>query len=446
MNNISFRQILIISTILISLKLDSQCIYTFAGNGTLGYSGDGGQAGSAQLYDPKGITIDAAGNIYMTESSHHVRKISVGGIITTIAGGGPNNNGDGGPAIQGQLNTPTGIAIDAIGNIYVADYNSQRIRIITPSGNINTFAGGGSSQADGVAATSAGLSYPNGVAVDQLGNVYISDYAHAKIRMVNQSGIINTIAGTGVGTYSGDGGLATLADINGPVGITVDNSGNVYFADSYNNRIRKISNTGIITTVAGNGVGGFSGDGGLAVNAQINYPQGVAIDASGNIFITDWSNNRIRKVDVSGVITTYAGTGAWGATGDNGPASLATMAQPFGVTADPSGNIYFSDASNNKLRKVSPIGCVTGINKNSLTNEEISISPNPNNGYFNFQSNIDIKLGKLILLNSLGQKVYDQQILYGTNNIKTNGLPTGLYNYCLFQDDQLITVGKLIID
>ena len=208
MNKLSLRQILIIFSIIISLTMDSQCIYLFAGNGTAGYSGDGGQATLAQLSNPTGITIDGNGNIYMTEASCHVRKISVGGIISTIAGGGPNNLGDGGQALQAQFDTPTAIAIDLGGNIYVADYNNHRIRIISPSGIINTFAGGGISQANGIAATSASLSYPNGVAVDQLGNVYISDYGNSRIKMVNQSGIINTVAGTTVSGYSGDGAAA----------------------------------------------------------------------------------------------------------------------------------------------------------------------------------------------------------------------------------------------
>jgi streptogramin lyase len=444
--DITLRQILTITNIVIGLTIKSQCIYTFAGDGTLAYGGDSVQATSAQLYDPKGVTVDLSGNVYMTESSHHIRKISTNGIITTIGGGSFNGLGDGGPALQAQFLTPTGIAVDTLGNIYIADYNNHRIRIINSSGIVNTFAGGGSSQADSVAATSAWLSYPNGVAVDKIGNVYISDFGHAKIRMVNQAGIITTIAGNGLGTYSGDGGPATSASINGPVGITVDNANNIYFADYYNNRIRKINTNGIITTVAGNGTGGFSGDGALATNAKLNQPQGVAIDGLGNIFITDWSNGRIRKVDPSGIITTYAGTGTWGGTGDNGPASLATITQPFGITVDVTGSIYFSDVANNKLRKVSPTGCATGISTNKLNDKSLFLSPNPSSGSFNVEINFDIKNGHFVLYNSLGQAVFKQSITQGLNTVETRGLAKGLYYYGFFQDNNLICADKCVLD
>jgi trimeric autotransporter adhesin len=209
---------------------------------------------------------------------------------------------------------------------------------------------------DGGIATSAKLSYPGGVAIDASGNIYIVDTGNSRIRMVTKStGIISTVAGTGSYGYRGDGGIATSASLNFPRGVAIDASGNLYIADTDNNRIRMVTkSTGIISTVAGTGSSGYSGDGGLATSAALNYPRGVAIDASANIYIADFYNYRIRMVTKStGIISTVAGTGSSGYSGDGGLATSAALNYPYGVAIDASGNIYIADTHNHRIRMLS---------------------------------------------------------------------------------------------
>jgi uncharacterized protein (TIGR03437 family) len=340
-------------------------ITTVAGNGTQGYSGDGGPATNAQLYNPFGVAVDASGNIYIAEASNNrIRKVSAAEIITTVAGNGAQGySGDGGLATSAQLATPTGVAVDASGNVYIADRGNNRIRKVSANGIITTVAGNGSSAyfGDGGSATSAELYNPSGVAVDASGNLYIADYGNQRIRKVSAAGIITTVAGNGSQGYPGDGGPATSAELYNPSGVVVNTSGSVYIADTSNSRIRKVSAAGIITTVAGNGAEGYSGDGGPATSAQLFYPSGVALDASGNLYIADQNNNRIRKVSATGIITTVAGNGAEGYSGDGGSATSAQLNVPFGVAVDASGNIYIADSNNNRIRKVSATGIITTV-------------------------------------------------------------------------------------
>ncbi len=290
---------------------DKGIISTVAGNGINGYSGDGGTATDAEI-SPVGVTVDVNGNIYIADAGNNViRKVTSSGIISTFAGNGYDAggfggySGDNGPATLAELGLPYGVAVDASDNLYIADYANAAIRKVNASGTITTVAGGvqGSYSGDGGPATAAGMN-PYGVAVDTKGNIYIADYVNNRVRMVNTSGIITTIAGNGYnapldGGYSGDGGPATSAEIYYPTDVKVDGSGNVCINDAYNGRIRVVNTIGIITTVAGIGSYGsyaFSGDGGLATNAEIGYSQGIAVDGSGNIYISDLYMERIRKV------------------------------------------------------------------------------------------------------------------------------------------------------
>jgi hypothetical protein len=247
--------------------------------------------------------------------------------------------------------------MDGSGNLYFSNYTGARINKVTSAGIITTFAGTGTAgfSGDGGQATAAHINYPWGIASDGSGNVYFSDRYNHRVRRVSAAGIITTIAGVGTAGYSGDGGPASAAQLNQPVGLTRDASGNLYFADYINNCIRKISTSGIITTVVGSGAGGYSGDGGPATLAKLNNPAGVAIDVSGNIYVGDYFNNAVRKIDASGIITTMAGNGTPGFSGDGGPATAAEIYMPQGVSVDGTGNIYICDALNFRIRMINVV-------------------------------------------------------------------------------------------
>ena len=357
-------------------------ITTFGGNGMSSFGGDEGNATAGAFNTPSDVSIDASGNLYVADATNHrVRKISSGGTITTIAGDGTSGfSGDSGPATNASLWYPSATCVDPVGNIYIADLTNNRIRKVSTTGIISTFAGGGLSLAEGVAATAAKISSPLGVTADAFGNVYVCDNGHNRIRLVNAFGIITTIAGNGSANYTGDGGPATNATLHNPQGISIDSTGNIYIADSYNGCIRKVDLTGTITTFAGQNSGTtFGGDGGLATAAFLNAPASVFADHASNIYIADAGNHRIRKVDNSGIIYTVAGNGIAGYNGDGSLATTASLFSPNGVVADFSGNVYIADQGNNRIRKIGPctyppINPITGspsmcINANTILSE-----------------------------------------------------------------------------
>ena len=341
-------------------KVDSAGTITkFAGGGEITFSGDGGPADKAQLRIPIGVAADTAGNLYIADTgAHRIRKVDSSGGITTIAGTGERGfSGDGGPATEAQLDGPVGVAADTAGNLYIADWNNDRIRKVDSSGVITTIAGTEERgfSGDGGPATEAGLYRPTGIAMDAAGNLYIADTDNHRIRKVDSSGGITTIAGTGERGSGGDGGPATEAQLGSPFGVAADTAGNLYIADRFNHRIRRVDSAGVISTIAGSGEHGFGGDGGPATEAQLNGPSGVAADTAGNLYIADQGNNRIRKVDSTGVISTIAGTGERGFGGDGGPATEAQLDSPFGVAADTAGNLYIADRTNHRIRVLTPI-------------------------------------------------------------------------------------------
>ena len=334
-------------------------INTIAGNGTGGFTGDGGAATSAEINISWAVAVDASGNVYFVDAfNYRIRKVTLAtGIISTIAGNGTSAySGDGGQATAASLYYPQGVAVDGSGNVYIADESDNRIRKVTAAtGIITTIAGSsltGGFSGDGGQATAAQLNQPWGVAVDASGNVYFADWSNQRIRMITVStGIITTIAGTGTAGFSGDGGVASNAQLNNPVGVAVDGSGNVFIADQSNQRIRKVTG-GIISTIAGNGVNGYGGDGGAATSASLKYPLEIAVDNSGNLYIADSGNNRIRMITVStGIISTFAGNGTSGYSGDGGAATSAKLSNPNGVAVSCSG-VYISDEFNNRIREV----------------------------------------------------------------------------------------------
>jgi trimeric autotransporter adhesin len=337
-------------------------IDTVAGSELSGHTGDGGLATSATFNYPRSVAVDTSKNIYIADTENNcIRMVTKStGIVTNVAGTGSiGSTGDGGQAILATLNNPYGVAVDASGNIFIADTLNNLIRVVTKGdGLINTAAGTGlygDGGGDGGPATAAGLSNPYGIAFDTSGNMYIADTLNNRIRMVSTiTGIISTVAGIGSFGYSGDGGPATLAALSGPSGVAVDVSGNIYIVDSgiNNYRVRMVmKSSGIMSTVAGIGSPGSTGDDGLATLAALNSPTSVAVDASGNIFIADTNNYRIRMVmRSSGIITTVAGTGSYGSSGDGGLAVSALLSYPHGVAVDTSGNIYIADTFNNRIR------------------------------------------------------------------------------------------------
>ena len=356
-------------------------ISALAGTGTPGFGGDGGPATAAQInlfssvsLAPGGVAVDSSGAIYLADSiNHRIRKISTAGIISTFAGTGiAGFSGDGGAALSARMNQPAGLAFDTQGNLYIADSENGSVRKVTPGGVISTIAGTGSSGlggGDGGPATSASMYKVYGVAFDGQGNLYITDTYNQKVRKVASNGIMSTFAGSGTAGFSGDGGQATLALLNGPYAVTVDVSGNVYIVDARNNRIRMVAPNGIITTIAGNGSVGFGGDGGAATAAPIAFSTsgisgGLAVDAAGNLYIADSNNHRIRKVTSGGIISTIAGSGSPGSNGDGGAALSATMSHPAGLALGPAGSLLFADVFNNRFRKLTPTGAAGQVSSN----------------------------------------------------------------------------------
>ena len=343
-------------------------ITTVAGTGTMGdpdlggYSGDGGPATEAQLSWPRSLAFDGAGNLYIADTDNdRIRRMDASGTITTIAGtGGRRFSGDGGPAVDATVGRPQGMAVDSAGNLYIASRYNHRIRRVDTMGGITTVAGGGSGGDNGPAITAV-LNYPHDVALDGAGNLYVAGRGSHRIRRVDSQGIITAIAGTGKPGYSGDNGPAVHARLRHPQSVAVDGSGNLYIADTGNHSIRRVDSRGIITTFAGTGEWGYGGDNGLAVNARLTYPSGVAVDGSGKVYIADSHNSRIRRVDSRGIITTFAGTGEWGYGGDNGLAVNARLNLPQSIALDSAGNVYIADSLNRRIRRVDAEGIITTI-------------------------------------------------------------------------------------
>lgn len=326
---------------------------------TAGFIGDSGQAASAELNSPSGVWVDSNHNLYIVDKDNYrIRKVSSSGVISTVAGSSTAAvyAGDGGPATGASLNLPNGIAFDSAGNMYIADTGNNVVRKVNTSGIISTVAGNNYSaySGDGGPATSASLSNPTGVAFDGAGNLYIADSNNSCIRIVTPDQNINTFAGQcSYALFVGDGGPATQAKLNKPYSVAVDAHGNVYICDTENERLRVVTPDGIINTIAGNGTQGYAGDNGPALHAEFSSPSAIALDASGNIYIADKSNSRIRKILPSGIVITIAGNGSFGYSGNGGAATSAGLYFPLGVGVDPSsGAVYIADSQNQVVREL----------------------------------------------------------------------------------------------
>ncbi len=406
-------------------------IVTMAGDSIGGYSGDDSLATHAELMTPSGVAADRHGNIYIVDQNNNrCRKVDAAGIITTIAGDGTHGyTGDSSLATASELYYPTGVAVDAKGNIYIADQFNNAIRKIDTAGIITTFAGNGTTgfSGDSGIATTAQLWHPADVGIDGRGNVYIVDQDNSRIRKVDTFGIITTFAGTGAPGYNGDSILADTAQLNFPQGIAVDRYGNVFIADFYNSRIRKVDTTGMITTVAGNGTGGYNGDNIPAIGAEIFDASAVAIDDTGNIYISDYYNSRIRKVNVAGIITTVTGNDTAGFRGDGGPAIAGEINYPEGVAVDTNGNIYIADYSNGRVRKVMKDTTSTTTSVPIPCSPIFDIFPNPSNGKFNIVANNAQKDCSAEVYNMMGQRILQVDLYSVQNTIDLSGQPPGIY-------------------
>jgi hypothetical protein len=444
MKKIYIKSLVVAGILGFSLATSSQIINTVAGNGSGGYSGDGGQATAAEINAPWALDMDASGNLYISDFGNNaVRLVNSSGVINTLAGNGISGySGDGGQATAAELKEAAGTARDAAGNIYIADWGNARIRIVSSSGVIKTFAGTGVAGYSGDAgqATAAQLNDPVGVVLDANGNLYVADQSNNRIRMINTSGIISTFAGNGTGGYSGDGGQATAAEINEPLCITRDLSGNIYFGDFSNSRVRVINTSGIINTVAGNGIGGYSGDGGQATAAEISQPSGLGVDASGDLFIAEQGNDRVRVVMPSGIINTFAGIGVFGFSGDGGQATAAEISSPSGIAVDASGNVIFVDRSNERLRKVGSL--VTNVPNISAVNQ-VAVYPNPTSGSFVVTG---ILPGQVIqLYNYVGQKISSTTAENSSMQFDLSSQANGIYLVrILSKDGNIVSTGKIV--
>jgi sugar lactone lactonase YvrE len=431
--------------VFLNFHLSAQVIITLAGTGTLGHTGDGGPATIAEVNTPSGIAADRTGNVYFTDQNGNcVRKVDTAGIITTIAGSGASGySGDSGPATSARLYWPQGLAIGDTGDIFIADQFNNVIRKVNAVTHIITTIAGNNSligyTGDGGPATAASLWHPADVATDHAGNVYFVDQDNSVARKVNAvTGIITTIAGTNVAGYSGDGGAATAAKLNFPQGIVADSAGNVYIADFYNSRIRRVdATTGVITTVAGNGTAGYSGDGGPATGAELFDASALAIDSSGNIYISDYYNSMIRKVTAAtGIITTVAGNGTASYCCDCHMATAAEIYYPQGVAADRKGNVYIADFGNARVRKITSVfDCPTlGIAKQPT--EPVRIFPNPSDGQFSVYPGNTEWPQQLVIYNTLGKMVYQTMVTSAQTTINAVFLPAGIYTvYLTSQND-----------
>jgi len=336
-------------------------ITVLAGNGIQGYSGDGGSATHAALNTPGGAAFDAKGNLYIADTGNNrIRMVTPDGIITTFAGNGvAAYQGDNASALSASLSSPLRVAIDASGIIYVDDYGNARIRRIT-SGNISLWAGNGQAgyNGDGFSATKASLSQVEGMALDANGNLYLAEFASHRVRKIDTNGNISTVAGNGAAGYSGDNGQATNASLNSPGGVALDSANNMYISDTNNFVIRKVDVKGVITTFAGNGKHSFSGDNGPALNGAFRAVFGLVVDSSNSVYVADRDNYRVRKVDASNAISTVAGNGTFRFFANGTLARNAFLYQPYGISFDGKGNLLVADTLNNQVRTVATTGTI----------------------------------------------------------------------------------------
>ncbi|MFB7665828.1 hypothetical protein ACFC1R_18055 [Kitasatospora sp. NPDC056138] len=332
-------------------------ITALAGSGVRGFGGDGGPAVDALLNHPSGIVFDDRGNLLIADThNHRIRAVSPDGRMSTLAGTGVRGfGGDGGPAVDALLNHPSGMLLDDRGNLLIADTQNHRIRAVSPDGRMSTLAGTGvrGFGGDGGPAAEAVLNQPIGLVLDAFGHLYLADHSNHRVRRIAPDGRITTVAGGGTARgAAAEGGPATAAELYYPSGLALCRSGTLYFTDTHNHRVLKVTPDGLLLPVAGTGTEGDSGDGGPAVAARLDKPLGLVLDGSGNLYVADWGNHRVRRVTPDGGISTVAGTGRSGSTGDGGPAASARLYYPAGLALDPSAALHVADWAGHRVRRM----------------------------------------------------------------------------------------------
>lgn len=425
-------------------------VNTVAGNGHKRFGGDGGKAQEAILASPTSVSTDLAGNIYFIDFDNaRIRKITASSkIISTVAGNGVLGfSGDGGPATQASLSC-SGLDVDTAGNIYIADRDNQRIRKVDgKTGIITTIAGETMGfNGDGGPASKASFKNPTDVAVDLGGVIYIADNGNSRIRAIRSDGSITTIAGDGSNSFSGDGGSPLLAGLGDPQAVTVDNKGNVYITTPSFNRVRKISvDNNLINTIAGGDSAGYWGDEGLAYKAGLTDPRSAEVDKSGNVFIADYGNFCVRKINAEdGIISTVSGIGVPGFSGDGGPSRLAKFNSPFDLAFDTAGTMYISDPGNYRIRKqkhtiphVAP-----PLTINPKLNPGFQLYPNPASGFIYIKNSLQ-REGLYVLYNLYGERILSTKAMEYTQ-IDLSALPTSMYLLRLENETTTLTVGRIV--
>lgn len=432
---IRLLSVIILLTFIAPLIAHGQVLFTIAGNGLGDSTGDGGSARNATLHWPKGIAVDAHGNVFIADSYNNmVRKVDTNGIITTIAGNGfeagngtGGFGGDGGAATAARLYFPSGVAVDTSGNVYIADASNHRIRKVGTGGIITTFAGTGVNgyAGDGGAATAAQLYQPSHVIADTFGNVFIADEINNCIRKVDPSGIISTYAGNGTSGFSGDGGPAASAQLSHPQDMALDIRGDLYIVDEGNVRIRMVDTFGNIRSVAGVlGIHAYSGDGGPATAAHLDHPAGIAVSDSGKIYIADLGNSRIRMID-SGIITTVAGTGQDSCGGDGHYATATQLSFPVAVAVRGINNLYIVDQACNKVKV---LRFDVGVHDVNSFSGNLSLYPNPGNGTFRLSlTTPDHEKARVSISDMTGKQVGAMEINTNQPADMVLNAPPGIY-------------------
>jgi Secretion system C-terminal sorting domain len=425
----------------------AQTIITIAGDSITQYIGDGHPATNFSLARPMSICSDKKGNLFIADYfNNRIRKLAHDTISTVVGNDTPGYSGDGGLAALAKLNNPDGIYLDTAGNFFITDMHNEVVRKVdVHTLIITTVCGSGSAgfAGDGAAATTAKVATPGGAIVDSAGNIYIPDYGNHRIRRVAAAtGIISTYAGTGTPGYAGDNGPASVAQLNYPNSMCIDRSGNLYFTEFGNHTVRKIDLTGTITTVAGNTTQGYTGDGSLAVNAELNQPNAVFVDKRGYMYISDNGNNVVRAVTPTGIIKTIAGTGLPGYSGDGGPAISATFRGLTAVFVNDSGYIFIADGDNSVIRKVTPLWYINGVK--DLAPISLSIFPNPTTGKFTIKTGEQTNDASIEFFNTIGQSIYHSPLSGTETDIDLTGYPRGMY-YLQMVSPQGRNVQKIVL-